>query len=175
MRRRRSRSKQELKNNFAFQVLRAIFYVMQSSTSKQSTDQPQTVRYHRGEKAKLITGPYSRAIDRDRLARINGSTRAGRFLRNYEARLIQHVGGNPTITQYELINRTARLALHLELLDEKALKDGGGLTPTDCHFYIAWANSLARHLAKLGFEPAKPKKTQSQLNSVLAEFDDQAT
>jgi hypothetical protein len=143
----------------------------QRGSSKLLANQPEKVPYHRGDKAKRITGPYSRAIDGSALGTINGSTRAGRFLRAYEGQLIQHVGGSPTVTQRALISRTARLALHLELLDKKALKDSGGLTPTDCHFYCVWANSLARHLAKLGFEPAKPKPTASlSLKSVLSEL-----
>jgi hypothetical protein len=82
--------------------------------------------------------------------------------------LIEHFNGEPTITQRALISRTARLALHLELLDEKALKHRHALSPTDCHFYGVWANSLSRHLAKLGFEPVKPKRTRPSLESILA-------
>src|ERR1700704_196733 len=89
-------------------------------------------------------GPYSRVIDRGAVGGgLDGRSREGRFLRTYEAMLIKHVGGNPSIVQRALINRASRLALHLELLDERAFADGRGLGETDCHFYVAWTNALA--------------------------------
>lgn len=136
---------------------------------KPSTPQPQTIRYHRGEKAKRITGPFSRAIDRGALGTINGSTREGRFLRSYERMLIEHVGGNPSITQRALISRTARLALHLELMDEKALKNGDVFGPTHHHFYVSWSNSLARHLEKIGFKSSSRYGRNTSLPSIVAE------
>jgi hypothetical protein len=52
------------------------------------------------------------------------------------------------------------------------MNEGRTFGPTDHHFYIAWANSLARHLAKLGLEPAKtngnPNSTRVQ--SILSEL-----
>src|SRR5689334_18426168 len=87
---------------------------------------------------RTIKGPYSALIDRGALGTINGRSREGKFLRAYEKMLVEHVGGQPSVTQRALISRTARLALHLELLDEKAIKKDGGLTPTDCHFYAVW-------------------------------------
>jgi hypothetical protein len=98
-------------------------------------------------------GPYSRVIDRGALgSAINGSSREGRFLRAYEAELVDHCGGAPSAVQRALIVRACRLALHLELMDERALVDGKGLTTHDHNFYIAWSNSLARTLARLGVE-----------------------
>jgi hypothetical protein len=43
---------------------------------------------------------------------------------------------------------------------------------TDHHFYIAWANSLARHLAKFGLEPAKTngKPNSTPVQSILSEL-----
>jgi hypothetical protein len=108
---------------------------------------------------RTIKGPYSSLIDRGALGAINGRTREGRFLRAYEQALVEHCGGNPSVTQRALISRTARLALHLELMDERALKEGRGFGPTDHHFYCVWANSLARHLAKLGFAPTPVRST----------------
>jgi hypothetical protein len=99
-------------------------------------------------------GPYSRVIDRGAIGAIDGRSREGRFLRAYEKMLIKHVGDKPSVTQRALISRTARLALHLELMDERALAEGRGFGPTDHHFYVAWSNALARHLARLGLEGA---------------------
>jgi hypothetical protein len=103
-------------------------------------------------------GPYSRLIDRGAVGGgIDGRSREGRFLRAYEKMLTDHVGGSPSIVQRALISRAARLALHLELMDERSIADGRGFGPTDHHFYITWANALARHLARLGLEPAAQK------------------
>jgi hypothetical protein len=115
-------------------------------------------------------GPHSRPI---RLVKIDLRTREGAFLHDYECMLIEHLGGNPTITQLALINRTARLALHLELLDQKALNKRRALTPTDCHFYGVWANSLSRHLQKLGFKPVKPPAPRRSLDDILADSGDE--
>ena len=111
-------------------------------------------------------GPHSKPRP---LARVDRRTKEGAFLYRYEAMLIEHLGGDPTITQMALIARTARLALHLELLDKKSLTNGQALNPTDCHFYAVWANSLSRHLAKLGFEPTKAKVKRRTLDEILAD------
>jgi hypothetical protein len=105
------------------------------------------------------------------LAKVDRRTREGVFLDRYERMLVEHLGGTPTITQAALISRTARLALHLELLDRKSLTEGQALNPTDCHFYGVWANSLSRHLAKLGFEPTKAKVKRRTLDEILADAD----
>ena len=120
---------------------------------------------------RTIRGPYSRLIDRGALGSIHGNTREGKFLRAYEQALIEHVGGKPSITQRALITRTARLALHLELMDERCLREGRGFGPTDHHFYCVWANSLARHLEKLGFAPAR--KPSRRLTDIMAEAADE--
>jgi hypothetical protein len=125
---------------------------------------------------RLAKGPYSRLIGRGAVGAINGRSREGQFLRAYEQMLIKHCGGNPSVTQRALISRTARLALHLELMDERALLDGKGFGPTDHHFYVSWANALARHLDKLGLKrPAGyASATPADLSSILAEMDDVA-
>src|SRR5437764_846053 len=74
---------------------------------------------------------------------IDGRSREGRFLRTYERALIEHVGGSPSVVQRQLIHRAARLALHLELMDEKSLGEGGegaaGFGPNAIHYYVAWS------------------------------------
>jgi hypothetical protein len=145
---------------------------LQRGTSKPSHDEPRTTapRLRKDLAAgQHPVGAYSRLIDRGALGALSGNTREGRFLRAYERALLEHVG-NPSITQKALIARTARLALHLELLDEKSLGAGRALTPTDCHFYGVWANSLARHLDKLGLKPtATAKPSLSQYLATLAD------
>ena len=119
-------------------------------------------------------GPYSRAIDRGVLgSAVDGRSKEGRFLRRYEAMLVEHVGGNPTIAQRELITRAARLALHLELMDEETLTDPGHhFTQHGHNFYVSWSNALARVLARLpAGEPAKfdPFEYLLRLNAAEAE------
>jgi hypothetical protein len=104
-------------------------------------------------------GAYSRAIDRGAVGGlIDGRSREGRFLRAYERQLLDHIGNNPSVTQRCLIQRAARLALHLELMDERSLAGDHVFTVHDHNHYVAWSNALARHLARLGLEPqaAKP-------------------
>src|SRR5438309_3488010 len=107
-------------------------------------------------------GPYSRIIDRGVIGdSIDGRSREGRFLRAYEQLLREHVGGRPSIVQRQLIQRAARIALHLELLDEKSLARGAALTVHDSHYYIAWSNSLSRLLSRLGMDAAATERPPS--------------
>jgi hypothetical protein len=97
-------------------------------------------------------GPYSRA---EPLARIDGRTREGRFLKSIRADLIEHVGGRPSATQRALIERLAWLYLRVSQLNSK-LASGGGFTAHDSRTYLAWSNSLGRGLRELGLQPAVP-------------------
>jgi hypothetical protein len=64
--------------------------------------------------------------------------------------------------QRALISRAARLALHLELMDECVLAEGKTLTQHDYQHYCSWSNSLARMLVRLGLEvPPKRRDHQS--------------
>jgi hypothetical protein len=99
-------------------------------------------------------GPYSRVIDRGVLGAIDGRSREGRFLLVYESQLTEHCGGHPNIVQRALINRAARLALHLELMDERSLAGDHIFTTHDHLHYVSWSNALARLLARLGLEPS---------------------
>lgn len=118
-------------------------------------------------------GPYSKAIDRGAVGwSLDGRSREGRFLRNYERMLADHVagaGGMPSTVQRELIRRAARLALHIELQDERFM---AGREPSD-HAgkqYLAWSASLVRTLKVLGVAPAAAKPTET-LASYLANYD----
>jgi hypothetical protein len=96
----------------------------------------------------------SRALDRGSIGwSIDGRSREGRFLLAYQAMLAEHLGGSPSRVQRELIRRCARLALHLELQDEKLMT---GAPPSDhtARQYLAWNNALVRTLARLGLQGA---------------------
>jgi len=110
-------------------------------------------------------GPYSKLIDRGAVgAAIDGRSREGRYLRAYEAMLVEHVGGRPSIIERAMIARAARVALHLELLDEKSLAESRPLTGHDMAWYAAWSNCLTRILGRLGLKtPDKPAPSLSDL------------
>jgi hypothetical protein len=102
-----------------------------------------------------ISGPYSRVIDRGAVGGlIDGRSREGRFLRAYERALTEHVGNSPSVVQRALISRAARLALHLELMDERSLAGNHLFTTHDHNHYVSWSNALARLLGRIGIQPA---------------------
>lgn len=68
-----------------------------------------------------------------------------------EAQLVEHVGGEPSATERILIGRLARVALRLELFDEK-LASGGAVTEYDTRVYGALHNSLRLMLRELGLK-----------------------
>jgi hypothetical protein len=108
-------------------------------------------------KGRQRLGPYSRTIDRGAIGQsIDGRSREGRFLRAYERMLGLHVGGSPSAVQRQLIARAARLALHIELMDDRALK-AGGMADRDSRQYLAWSNCLNRALRDLGLKGAAQK------------------
>jgi hypothetical protein len=121
-------------------------------------------------------GPYSRSIDRGAVGgAIDGRSREGRFLRSYERQLTEHIGGKPSVTQRCLIQRAARLALHLELMDERSLAGDHVFTTHDHLHYVSWSNSLARMLARLGLQSAATSgKTLDQHLAELAAAEDDA-
>jgi hypothetical protein len=100
------------------------------------------------------TGPYSRALERGAVGALNGNSREAKFIKAYEAMLVEHCGGKPTAVQRQLITRAARLACHLELWDERTLPKGGAVTATGHNHYIQWSNALGRTLAAIGIKPA---------------------
>jgi len=85
---------------------------------------------------------------------ISGRSREGRYIAAYEGMLTAHVGGNPSVVQRALISRAARLALHLELMDERSLANRRIFTTHDHLHYVSWSNALARLLCRIGIEPA---------------------
>ena len=104
-------------------------------------------------------GPHSRALDRGAIGQaIRGDSHEGRYIRSYERLLTEHVGGQPSIAQKLMITRAARVALHLEKLDESVFKTGHALTQHDFQHYCAWSNCLGRLLKTLGLETPSPRE-----------------
>jgi hypothetical protein len=95
-------------------------------------------------------GPHSR---RHRLGYLDGRTIEARLYKQFRDDLIAHVGGTPSIPQIAIIERCAWIRVRLALMDTKIAD--GDMTEQDSHCYLAWANTLARLLARFGLvEPA---------------------
>lgn len=117
-------------------------------------------------------GPHSKVLDRGALGQaIRGDSREGRYIRAYERLLTEHIGGEPSIAQKLMITRAARIALHLELLDESVFKTGHALTQHDFQHYCAWSNCLGRLLKMLGLEaPVARSDPFKALEAELTKF-----
>jgi hypothetical protein len=103
-------------------------------------------------------GPYSKPIDRGALgAKLSGRSREGRFLRAFERQLLDHLGHEPNTIERALIARASRVALHLELMDERSFVDGHRFGIHDHNYYVAWSNSFARLLGQLGMKTPKTR------------------
>jgi hypothetical protein len=99
-------------------------------------------------------GPYSRTLERGAIGNsIDGRSREGRFLRAFEQMLAEHVGGSPSAAQRVLISRCARLALRLELLDEKQV--ARTLTEHDGRTYSSLSNHLRLGMREIGIKAAE--------------------
>ena len=104
-------------------------------------------------------GPHSRTFDRGAIGSlVDGRSREGRFLRAFERQMVDFVGGAPSAAQRILIGRLARVALRLELFDEK-IAAGDSLTDHDGRVYGALHTSLRLMLREL---ETKKKTVQSQ-------------
>ena len=90
------------------------------------------------------------------LAKLDRRTREARHLESVRAELTAHLGGNPSATQRQLIERAAWLSLRVAMLDA-AMAETGTMTEHDSRTYLAWSNSLARALAHLGLKGAPPQ------------------
>jgi hypothetical protein len=113
------------------------------------------------------TGPYSRALERGAVGSLNGNTAEAKYIQAYEAMLVEHVG-NPSPVQQQLIIRASRLALHLELWDQRTIPNGGALTASGQRNYIQWSNALAKTLLRLGVQP--PPAPAPNLQDLFADI-----
>ena len=96
---------------------------------------------------------------------LDGRTWQGKLLKETRNSLVLHVGGKPTATQTQLIQRAAMLTVHVAELDRSALATGA-FSDHAARQYLAWSNTLARTLARLG--PAVAAQRQASLADKLA-------
>jgi len=107
-----------------------------------------------GHKTAAI-GPYSGPVT---LSKIDGRTKEARLIRETRAELTAHVGGKPSATQRQLIERVCQLTLRVCAMDRK-FADAGAHTLHDTNQYLAWSNSLGRALRDLGMKAAVNRST----------------
>jgi len=94
-------------------------------------------------------GPYSKRLHRGAIGDlVDGRSAQGRFIRHLEAELIVHVCGSPTIVQRMLIDRTIKIRLQLDALDEKL--SAGDWSAHDQRTYGALLNAQHLCLRELG-------------------------
>ena len=74
-------------------------------------------------------------------------------MRSTRAELVAHVGGRPSAVQAALIEQAVQLRLRLAVMDRK-FAETGAQTDHDSKTYLAWANSFARLMTRLGLEGA---------------------
>ena len=82
------------------------------------------------------------------LAKFDGRTRKGKFLREVRNGLADQLGGAPSAWQWPMVETAARLTTFIEELDAK-LADGGALTDSEASSYAVWSAALARTLRDL--------------------------
>src|SRR5262249_53348357 len=99
-------------------------------------------------------GPYSAPAA---LAKLDQRTKEARLMHETRTRLIRHLGGKPSAVQLALVDRAARLTLHVALFDGRTLETGGALSERDTRSYLAYSNSLSRVLRQLGLEGSAAK------------------
>lgn len=94
---------------------------------------------------------------RQRLRRLDGRSRAARFLKSTEAALVEHLGGpeRVSVAQRILVERVAADLLRIEQLDEKAA--AGTMTERDGVIAHALRNSVRLALKDIGLEAVEAR------------------
>src|SRR6476661_1124432 len=92
--------------------------------------------------AGFMTGSraLSRQLDRRGLA--------GRHVAEVRAKLVDFVGGNPTETEREIINRLSMLSLQIAQMD-RIIADGGKFGEDDPAHYVAFTRAYCEILKML--------------------------
>jgi hypothetical protein len=79
--------------------------------------------------------------------------------------LVQHVGGHPSATERELIERCVKLRLHLEALDALAAS-GTALDEPNLRQYLAFSDALVKALAALGARRVASADIAAELENI---------
>jgi hypothetical protein len=120
-------------------------------------------------------GPYSRRLHRGAIGELfDGRSAEGRFVRALEAELVQHVGGDPTITQRLLIDRLIKIQLQLAAFDAKLAS--GKWTGHDQRTYGGLLNAFRLTARELGLKAtaAKPPSLADIAAEIVAKRESTA-
>jgi hypothetical protein len=98
---------------------------------------------------------------------MDGRTWEAKLLHEVRRDLIAHCGEAPSATQRALIDRATWLTLYVARIDRRTA-EGGSMTEHDSRVYLAWSNSLARTLAKIGLKGSVHEETMSPLDYVAS-------
>lgn len=110
-------------------------------------------------------GPYSRP---KAFAKLDGRSQAAKHLKATRAELTAHLGGKPSATQRMLVERAAKLALQVDLMDNR-MTVSGAMTDHDSRTYLAWTNSLRLIMRELGLDRSvSPQAPGAALQAHLA-------
>jgi hypothetical protein len=111
--------------------------------------------------------PESRLVRRGSLGDVfDARSREGKFLVRVEAELLAPLGPEPSFGQKLLARRAARLALRLELFDEK-VAHGKDWTPHDLRAYHALQNGLRLLIRELTGLRASPSDALPSLDEIV--------
>jgi hypothetical protein len=111
---------------------------------------------------------HSRVLRRGSLGdQVDGRSKEGRFLRDVERELLAPLGPEPSFGQRLLARRAARLALQLELLDERAAQ-GKEWSTHDLRAYHAMQNGLRLHVRELGLKAVAANSKLPSLDDIVA-------
>lgn len=109
------------------------------------------------------TGPHSRTLRRGVIGNhIDGRSELGRFIRELETQLFEHVGPNPPLPVKLHINSIVRMHVQLQLLEERIT--AGEYTDLDARTCCGLYGSIRRSMAAL---PGKPAPAQVKLMTPL--------
>jgi hypothetical protein len=116
-------------------------------------------------------GPYSRVLRRGAIARsIDGRSTEGRFLRDFESQMAEHLGGNPSTPERLLISRLARTSLRIMLLEEKM--DAGTWTDLDSRTHSGLQSAFRGMLGALSTRSPKsaPQAAEDSLRALRERY-----
>lgn len=112
-------------------------------------------------------GPYSKVLRRGAIGKsVDGRSTEGRYMRDIERQLTEHIGKPPSAPERLLIARVARTSLRILLLEEKL--DAGNWTDLDNRTLSGLQNAFTGMLRTLGLEAA-PERAKS-VDEMLAEL-----
>lgn len=107
-------------------------------------------------------GPYSKVLRRGAIGKsVDGRSTEGRYMRDIERQLTEHIGRPPSAPERLLIARVARTSLRILLLEEKL--DAGNWTDLDNRTLSGLQNAFTGMLRALGLEAPPPEKSVTEL------------